>query len=127
LKFVQCISWGIRSFSQGEVSALANQRYRNASFRNAYNGLTRVLDCDGTPWNCGRRCGASRTRSSAYREVPPGRGGLSFSLDPDHATLRGPGPKESVQANTVDYEALAGRRRFTLFDVSAISGAAFSP
>jgi len=64
---------------------------------------------------------------NAYREVPPGRGGLSFSFDPDHATLRGPGPKESVQAATIDYEALVGQRRFTLFDVSAISGAAFSP
>jgi hypothetical protein len=64
---------------------------------------------------------------NAYREVPPGRGGLSFSFDPYHATLRGPGPKESVQASTADYEALVGRRRFTLFDVSAISGAAFSP
>ena len=46
---------------------------------------------------------------NAYREVPPGRGGLSFSFDPDHATLRGPGPNESVQAATTDYEALAGR------------------
>jgi hypothetical protein len=64
---------------------------------------------------------------NARREVPPGRGGLSFSFDPDHATLRGPGPTESVQARTTDYEALAGPRRFTLFDVSAISGAAFSP
>jgi hypothetical protein len=64
---------------------------------------------------------------NAYREVPPGRGGLSFSFDPDRATLRGPGPRESVQASTVDYEALVGRHRFTLFDVSAISGAAFSP
>jgi len=64
---------------------------------------------------------------NAHREVPPGRGGLSFSFDPDHATLRGPGPTESVQARTTDYEALAGPRRFTLFDVSAISGAAFSP
>ena len=64
---------------------------------------------------------------NAYREVPPGRGGLSFSFDPHYATLRGPGPRESVQASTVDYEALVGRRRFTLFDVSAISGAAFSP
>ena len=63
---------------------------------------------------------------NADREVPPGRGGLSFSFDPDHATLRGPGP-ELVQARTADYEALAGQNRFTLFDVSAISGAAFSP
>lgn len=64
---------------------------------------------------------------NARREVPPGRGGLSFSFDPVHATLRGPGPEESVQARTSDYEALVGSRRFTLFDVSAISGAAFSP
>ena len=64
---------------------------------------------------------------NAHREVPPGRGGLSFSFDPDHATLRGPGPTESVQARTADYEALVGQDRFTLFDVSAISGAAFSP
>jgi hypothetical protein len=64
---------------------------------------------------------------NARREVPPGRGGLSFSFDPDHATLRGPGPAEYVQARTTDYEALVGPRRFTLFDVSAISGAAFSP
>jgi hypothetical protein len=59
---------------------------------------------------------------NAHREVPAGRGGLSFSFDPEHATLRGPGPAESVQARTADYA-----RRFTLFDVSAISGAAFSP
>jgi hypothetical protein len=64
---------------------------------------------------------------NAHREVPPGRGGLSFSFDPDYATLRGPGPTESVQARTTDYEALVGGHRFTLFDVSAISGAAFSP
>jgi len=64
---------------------------------------------------------------NAHREVPPGQAGLSFSFDPVHATLRGPGPTESVQACTTDYEALVGPRRFTLFDVSAISGAAFSP
>ena len=45
---------------------------------------------------------------NARREVPAGRGGLSFSFDPEHATLRGPGPDESVQARTTDYEALAG-------------------
>jgi hypothetical protein len=62
------------------------------------------------------------------REVPAGRGGLSFAFDPDYATLRGgPDPTQSVRARTTDYEALVGRRRFTLFDVSAISGAAFSP
>jgi hypothetical protein len=63
----------------------------------------------------------------AHREVPPGRGGLSLAFDPDYATLHGSDPSLSVRARTADYEALAGSRRFTLFDVSAISGAAFSP
>jgi hypothetical protein len=63
---------------------------------------------------------------NAHREVPAGQDGLSFSFDPVHATLRGPGP-DLAQACTKDYEALVGKRRFTLFDVSAISGAAFSP
>jgi hypothetical protein len=64
---------------------------------------------------------------NARREVPVGRGGLSFTFDPDHATLRGPGPEEQCQTATKNYEVLVGERRFTLFDVSAISGAAFSP
>ncbi|HEX6518916.1 MAG TPA: hypothetical protein VF070_02730 [Streptosporangiaceae bacterium] len=64
---------------------------------------------------------------NARREVPVGRGGLSFTFDPDNATLRGPDPGEQIQASTRDYEIVVGERRFTLFDVSAISGAAFSP
>jgi hypothetical protein len=64
---------------------------------------------------------------NARRDVPAGRGGLSFALDPDYATLRGLDPSQTVRARTADYEALVGSRRFTLFDVSAISGAAFSP
>jgi hypothetical protein len=64
---------------------------------------------------------------NARREVPPGRGGLSFAFDPDYATLRGLDPSQTVRARTADYEALVGSRRFTLFDASAISGAAFSP
>jgi hypothetical protein len=64
---------------------------------------------------------------NAEREVPAGRGGVSFTFDAQHATLRGLGPRQQAQAETADYEALAGRSRFTLFDVSAISGAAFSP
>jgi hypothetical protein len=64
---------------------------------------------------------------NAEREVPVGRGGLSFSFDARHATLRGPDPDHPLQARTADYEMLVGQRRFTLFDLSAISGAAFSP
>jgi Patatin-like phospholipase len=64
---------------------------------------------------------------NAERQVPVGRGGMSFTFDARHATLRGPDPGHPLQALTTDYEALVGRRRLTLFDVSAISGAAFSP
>jgi hypothetical protein len=64
---------------------------------------------------------------NAHREVPVGRGGLSLAFDPDYVTLHGLDPSQTVRARTADYEALAGYRRFTLFDVSAISGAAFSP
>jgi hypothetical protein len=64
---------------------------------------------------------------NAEREVPAGRGGLSFTVDPCHATLRGPDPANPLQVSTKDYETLIGKRRCTLFDVSAISGAAFSP
>jgi hypothetical protein len=64
---------------------------------------------------------------NARREVPAGRGGLSLAFDPDYATLHGLDPSQTARARTADYEALVGHRRFTLFDVSAISGAAFSP
>lgn len=64
---------------------------------------------------------------NAKREVPVGRGGLSLTFDPRNVTLRGPDPGNPVQASTADYEALAGGNRCALFDVSAISGAAFSP
>jgi hypothetical protein len=64
---------------------------------------------------------------NARREVPAGRGGLSLTFDPDDVTLHGLDPSQTVRARTADYEALVGYRRFTLFDVSAISGAALSP
>jgi len=64
---------------------------------------------------------------NAAREVPVGRGGLSMTFDPDHVTLRGELAEDDVVAQTHDYEVLVGERRCTLFDVSAISGAAVSP
>jgi len=66
---------------------------------------------------------------NANREVPPGRGGFCLAFAPDKVTLRAdPSCGEpNVQAETADYEYLLGRTRFTLFDVVAISGAAFSP
>jgi hypothetical protein len=68
---------------------------------------------------------------NAAREVPPGRGGFSVTFDPEHVTLhREVALKKKAsraEARTSDYEALVGARRCTLFDVSAISGAAISP
>ncbi len=73
-------------------------------------------------------CGTANI--NAEREVPPGQGGYCVTFDPQNVTLYGEeglaagGP---AQARTSDYEALVGPRRCTLFDVSAISGAAISP
>jgi hypothetical protein len=85
-------------------------------------------------------CGTANI--NALREVPPGQGGFCVTFDPEHVTLhrekaladrqktvadRGGRAAERAQARTPDYEALLGHRRATLFDVSAISGAAVSP
>jgi hypothetical protein len=95
-------------------------------------------------------CGTANI--NADRDVPPGSGGFCVSFDPDHVTLRretrAVGEKDAqaqtsdsednaqaqtsdsekgAQALTSDYEALVGQRRSTLFDISAISGAAVSP
>jgi hypothetical protein len=64
---------------------------------------------------------------NADRQVPAGRGGMLLTFDPEQVTLRGEDPAHPVIASTKDYETLVGQRRFTLFDVSAISGAAVSP
>ena len=85
-------------------------------------------------------CGTANI--NALREVPPGQGGFCVTFDPDHVTLhrekaladrekavagRQGRAAQRAQALTSDYEALLGHRRATLFDVSAISGAAVSP
>jgi hypothetical protein len=73
-------------------------------------------------------CGTANI--NADREVPPGSGGFCVSFDPEHVTLRRETCAEGeadAQALTSDYEALVGQRRSTLFDISAISGAAVSP
>ncbi len=73
-------------------------------------------------------CGTANI--NADRDVPPGSGGFCVSFDPDHVTLRRETCAEGeadAQALTSDYEALVGQRRSTLFDISAISGAAVSP
>ena len=73
-------------------------------------------------------CGTANI--NADRDVPPGSGGFCISFDPEHVTLRRETCAEGeadAQALTSDYEALVGQRRSTLFDISAISGAAVSP
>ena len=72
---------------------------------------------------------ATTANINVNREVPPGRGGFCLAFDPDKVRLRGDprcGEPE-VEVDTTDYEHLLGHTRFTLFDVVAISGAAFSP
>ncbi|HSZ30637.1 MAG TPA: hypothetical protein VK784_12895 [Pseudonocardiaceae bacterium] len=66
---------------------------------------------------------------NADRAVPPGRGGFCIAFDPDNVTLRGDRScnEPNVKVDTTDYEHLLGHARLTLFDVVAISGAAFSP
>jgi hypothetical protein len=69
---------------------------------------------------------------NAARDVPRGQDGFCIAIDADHVTLRREqglkdGQDDSACAKTSDYEALVGLRRCTLFDVSAISGAAVSP
>jgi hypothetical protein len=72
---------------------------------------------------------ATTANINADRTVPPGRGGFCLAFDPDKVTLRGdPSSEEpNVEVDTTDYEHLLGHTNFTLFDVVAISGAAFSP
>jgi hypothetical protein len=68
-------------------------------------------------------CGTANI--NAVRQVPAGQGGFCITFDSDHVTLHG--KTADARARTPDYEALVGDRRSTLFDVSAISGAAVSP
>jgi hypothetical protein len=72
---------------------------------------------------------ATTANINANREVPPGRGGFCLAFDPDKVRLRGDprAGEPEVEVDTTDYEHLLGHTRFTLFDVVAISGAAFSP
>jgi len=67
---------------------------------------------------------------NAVREVPPGQGGFCVTFDAEYVALhreKGLAAPERARALTLDYEALIGHRRSTLFDISAISGAAVSP
>jgi hypothetical protein len=104
-------------------------RARTLFARAAATPLSALRDSEGDADEPGLViCGTANI--NAGREVPPGQDGFCVAFDPEHVTLhRGAAPaaQERAQALTSDYEALVGRRRTTLFDVSAISGAAVSP
>jgi hypothetical protein len=94
--------------------------------------LSELRHDDGTVAARGRPglvvCGTANI--NAVREVPPGQGGFCVTFDAEYVTLhreKGLATAERARALTPDYEALIGHRRSTLFDVSAISGAAVSP
>ena len=104
-------------------------RARRVFAEAAATRLSELRDVHGTAVEPGLViCGTANI--NADREVPPGSGGFCVSFDPDHVTLRRETCAEGeadARALTSDYEALVGQRRSTLFDISAISGAAVSP
>jgi hypothetical protein len=72
---------------------------------------------------------ATTANINVDRTVPAGHRRFCLAFDPEQVTLRGD-PRDDeppVEAKTTDYEHLLGHTRFTLFDIVAISGAAFSP
>jgi hypothetical protein len=88
------------------------------------------LDPEQDDDGCGPQLVIATTANiNTNREVAPGRGGFCLAFAPGDVTLRAdPSLGEpNVEARTADYEYLLGHTRFTLFDVVAISGAAFSP
>ncbi len=90
-------------------------RTRFSELRNDQDGPQLVIACTAN--------------INANRKAPPGREGFCLAFAPDKVTLRADPLKGEldVEASTADYEHLLGHTRFTLFDVVAISGAAFSP
>ena len=104
-------------------------RARRLFSQAAATRLSELSDADGAPEEPGVViCGTANI--NADRQVPPGSGGFCISFDAKHVTLRREtcaDGEDDVRARTSDYEALAGRRRSTLFDIAAISGAAVSP
>jgi hypothetical protein len=72
---------------------------------------------------------ATTANINVNREVPAGRGGFCLAFDQENVILRADprSGEKDVKVATADYEHLLGHTRFTLFDIVAISGAAFSP
>lgn len=108
------------------MAAVALLRHPGAAIRPRMSGMSARCPAADEPGLV--ICGTANI--NAAREVPPGRGGFCVTFDPEHVTLhreQGLVATEPAQALTADYEALLGERRCTLFDVSAISGAAISP
>jgi hypothetical protein len=114
-----------------EAAAQPDQQLRTRELF-AEASATRLSQLPHEPGRDGRPglviCGTANI--NANREVPAGQGGFCVTFDAEHVTLHreaGLAAPKRAQARTSDYEALVGHRRATLFDVSAISGAAISP
>jgi hypothetical protein len=117
-----------------EVAAKPGQRVhaRELFAQAAATRLSELRHDDGTVAARGRPglvvCGTANI--NAVREVPPGQGGFCVTFDAEYVAVhreKGLAAPEHARALTSDYEALIGHRRSTLFDISAISGAAVSP
>jgi hypothetical protein len=117
-----------------EAAAKPGQRVRARKLftEAAATRLSGLLHDDGTVAARGRPglvvCATANINS--IREVPPGQGGFCVTFDAKYVALhreKGLAAPGHARALTSDYEALIGHRRSTLFDISAISGAAVSP
>jgi len=117
-----------------EAAAKPGQRVgaRKLFAEAAATRLSELRHDDGTVAARGRPglvvCGTANI--NAVREVPPGQGGFCVTFDAKYVAVhreKGLAAPERARALTSDYEALVGHRRSTLFDISAISGAAVSP
>ena len=118
------------AFAVTRAAALATDpiKARDLFSKASATRLSELRDPDGEPDEPGLViCGT--VNINAAREVPRGQDGFCIAFDPGNVTLhRECGQKTgSVTARTADYEALMGKPHCTLFDVSAISGAAVSP
>jgi hypothetical protein len=104
-----------RASDQGQLLLAKAARTRLSQLRSDHDGPKLVI--------------ATTANINADRAVPPGRGGFCLAFDPEKVTLRGDPNcgQPDVTVDTTAYEHLLGHTRFTLFDIVAISGAAFSP
>lgn len=122
--------WRLASAYAVTRSAASQQDPAEKRRQFAEAASTMMSSLGGSPGDAPELVICATANVNAARETPPGQGGFCMTFDPAHVTLhreKGSAERDPAMAGTADYEALIGRDRFTLFDVSAISGAAISP